>query len=48
MAQRVSFLFGSGVSTPAGMPSVSQITEKVLSGNGVMRPQTPKPLYCNK
>lgn len=37
MTQRVSFLFGSGVSIPAGMPSVSQITEKVLSGNGVMR-----------
>lgn len=37
MTQIVSFLFGSGVSVPARMPSVSQITEKVLSGNGVMR-----------
>ena len=37
MIRRVTFLFGSGVSMPAGMPSVSQITEKVLSGIGVMR-----------
>jgi hypothetical protein len=35
MPERVSFLFGSGISIPAGMPCVSQITEKVLSGNGV-------------
>jgi len=33
----VSFLLGSGVSIPAGMPSVNHITEKVLSGMGVMR-----------
>lgn len=37
MSDRVSFLFGSGISIPAGMPSVNQITEKVLSGNGVWR-----------
>lgn len=37
MTQRVTFLFGSGVSMPAGMPSVTQITKKVLSGNGIMR-----------
>ena len=32
MPQKVSFLFGSGISIPAGMPCVKQITEKVLSG----------------
>ena len=32
-----AFLFGSGVSIPSGMPSVSAITERVLSGTGVMR-----------
>jgi hypothetical protein len=37
MPERVSFLFGSGISIPAGMPCVNQITEKVLSGNDVMR-----------
>jgi hypothetical protein len=37
MSQKLSFLLGSGVSLPAGMPSVSQITEKVMSGTGVMR-----------
>ena len=35
MPQKVSFLFGSGISIPAGMPCVKQITEKVLSGSGV-------------
>jgi hypothetical protein len=37
MPQKVSFLFGSGISIPAGMPCVNQITEKVSSGTGVMR-----------
>ena len=37
MPDRVSFLFGSGISIRAGMPTVDQITEKILSGNGVMR-----------
>lgn len=35
MTKRVSFLFGSGVSLPAKMPSVKLITKKVLSGEGV-------------
>ncbi len=30
-------LLGSGISIPAGMPSTEAITQKVLSGNGVMR-----------
>jgi hypothetical protein len=34
---KMSFLFGSGVSIPAGMPSVSEITEKIISGTGIMR-----------
>jgi hypothetical protein len=33
----VAFLLGSGISHPAGMPSILQITEKVLSGEGVWR-----------
>ncbi len=37
MPQKVSFLFGSGISIPAGMPCVKQITEKVRSGTGVRR-----------
>jgi hypothetical protein len=37
MPTRVSFLLGSGVSIPARMPSVKDITERVLSGMGVMR-----------
>jgi hypothetical protein len=37
MPQKLSFLFGSGISIPAGMPCVNQITEKVRSGTGVMR-----------
>ncbi len=32
-----AFLFGSGVSVPSGMPSVSAITDRVLGGTGVMR-----------
>ncbi|MBI5249940.1 MAG: SIR2 family protein [Desulfomonile tiedjei] len=35
MPKRVSFLFGSGISIPAGMPSVTDITERVLSGKNV-------------
>ncbi len=37
MPKRVSFLLGSGVSIPARMPSVNDITKRVLSGMGVMR-----------
>ena len=37
MPQKVSFLFGSGISIPAGMPCVKQITEKVLSGTDIRR-----------
>ena len=33
MPQKVSFLLGSGISIPAGMPWVKQITEKVLFGS---------------
>jgi hypothetical protein len=34
---RVAFLLGSGISIPAGMPSTREITDQVLSGEGVMR-----------
>ncbi len=34
---RIAFLLGSGVSIPAEMPSTRNITERVLSGEGVMR-----------
>jgi hypothetical protein len=34
---RIAFLLGSGVSIPAGMPSTMDITEKILSGEGVKR-----------
>lgn len=37
MFERVSFLLGSGVSIPAGMPSVEKITKKVLSATEVWR-----------
>ena len=37
MPERVSFLLGSGVSIPAGMPSVKDITERVLSGMEIYR-----------
>lgn len=37
MSQKVSFILGAGVSIPAKMPSVSDITDKVLSGTGIMR-----------
>lgn len=37
MHKRVSFLLGSGVSFPAGIPSVEELTSIVLSGKGVMR-----------
>jgi hypothetical protein len=52
MPQKVSFLFGSGISIPAGMPSVKEITEKVRSGTGVMRHTDAKyyfgePLYAH-
>ncbi|MBW8042607.1 MAG: hypothetical protein FVQ85_21790 [Planctomycetes bacterium] len=31
------FLFGSGLSVPAGLPSMSAITERVFSGTGICR-----------
>jgi hypothetical protein len=34
---RVAFLLGSGISRPAGMPSIVQITQRVLSGEEVWR-----------
>lgn len=34
---RIAFLLGSGTSIPAGMPSTQTITERILSGEGVMR-----------
>jgi hypothetical protein len=37
MPKRVSFLFGSGISIHAGIPSVTDITTRVLSGSGVVR-----------
>ena len=37
MSRRMSFLVGSGASIPAKMPSVKQITERVLSGASVRR-----------
>jgi hypothetical protein len=32
---RIAFLLGSGISCPAGLPSIDQITERVLSGKGI-------------
>ena len=32
---RIVFLLGSGVSIPAGMPTTDEITERVLSGEGI-------------
>lgn len=34
---RIAFLLGSGTSIPAGIPSTQTITERILSGEGVMR-----------
>ena len=34
---KIAFLFGSGISISAGMPSTQDITERVLSGENVMR-----------
>ena len=34
---KIAFLLGSGVSIPAEMPSTRDITERILSGKGVMR-----------
>jgi len=34
---RIAFLLGSGVSIPAGMPSIENITKKILSGKDIMR-----------
>lgn len=34
---RLIFLFGAGTSTPAGMPSTDEITERVMNGNEVFR-----------
>ncbi len=40
----IAFLLGSGISVPAGMPSTADITERVLSGKGVLR--HPGEQYC--
>jgi hypothetical protein len=52
MPQKVSFLFGSGISIPAKMPSVKEITDKVLSGTGVSSYSNEyyfgPPLYAHK
>jgi hypothetical protein len=32
---KIAFLLGSGISIPAGMPSTQEITDRVLSGEGV-------------
>ncbi|MDX9974772.1 MAG: SIR2 family protein [FCB group bacterium] len=34
---RLAFLFGSGVSVPAGMPTTGEIAERIFSGYGVAR-----------
>jgi len=34
--KRIAFLFGAGISIPAGIPSTQSITEKVLSGENIM------------
>jgi hypothetical protein len=36
----LAFLFGSGISIPAGLPSTSGITERVLSGKDVFPKST--------
>jgi hypothetical protein len=33
----IAFLFGSGISIPVGMPHLYEITERILSGKGIMR-----------
>lgn len=37
MDNPIAFVFGSGISIPAGLPSTQQITEQVMSGNSVIR-----------
>lgn len=34
---RLAFLFGSGVSIPAGMPTTNEIAERMFSGEGIAR-----------
>lgn len=34
-ARNVAFLFGAGISIPAGLPSTADITKRVLSGEGI-------------
>lgn len=36
----IGFLLGSGISIAAGMPSTMDITERILSGQGIMRDST--------
>lgn len=50
---RIAFLLGSGASIPAGMPSTQTITERILSGEGIMRHTDGtyyfgKPLYAHE
>lgn len=49
---QISFLLGSGVSFPADFPSVGELTNLILSGNGIMRHTNGnyyfgKPLYAH-
>jgi len=36
MATKIAFLLGAGISIPAGLPSTSEITSRILSGDGVI------------
>lgn len=49
----IAFLFGSGISIPVGMPTMSVITGQILSGKGIMRQNAgnydfDNPLYANE
>ena len=44
---RLLFLFGSGISVPAKFPNAAELTERVLSGEGVIR-HTDGIYYLNK
>lgn len=37
MATKIAFLLGAGISIPAGFPSTSEITSRILLGEGVIR-----------
>ena len=42
----IVFLFGAGVSIPAGMPSTADITQRVLCGDGVARHTDGSYYFC--